>query len=103
MFLVAGGGMHDDAGGFVEDEQRFVLEQNFQRNLLRLRFGGLGVRPVNFNGVAGARGVRGLDGFAVDANVAFVNQPSNIRAPACGSTFFCAKNFPPPRAARCNG
>ena len=49
VFLVAGGGMHDQSGGLVQHQQRFVLEQNIQRNFLRLRLGGPGFRPVDFN------------------------------------------------------
>ena len=41
VFLVPGGGMHDESGGFVDDEQRFVLEQNIERDFFRLRLGGL--------------------------------------------------------------
>ena len=95
VFLVAGGGMHDQSGGFVEHEQRFVLEQNVERDFLRLRLGGPGFRPVDFNLFAGVRMMRGLDGLAVDADVAFFNQPLQ-RAARGGGKFF-AQKFVEPR------
>ena len=55
VFLVSGGGMHDQSGGLVQHQQRFVLEQNVERNFLRLRLGGPGFRPVDFDLFAGAR------------------------------------------------
>ncbi len=82
MFLVAGGGMHDQPGGFVQNQQGFVLEQDVERNFLRLRLGGPGFRPVNLNLFPGARAVRGFDPPAVDADMALFNQP--LQGPARG-------------------
>ncbi len=94
VFLVAGGGMHDESGGFVDDEQRFVLEQNIERNFFRLRLGGLGFRPMDFNFFAGVRMMRGLDGLAVDADVAFFDQALQ-RAARGGGKFFAEKFVEP--------
>ena len=49
VFLVSGGGMHDQPGGLVQNQQRFVLEKNVERDFLRLRLGGRGFRPVDFD------------------------------------------------------
>ncbi len=95
VFLVAGGGMDDEAGGLVQHEQRFVLEQNVERDFLRLRLGGPGVRPVDFNLFAGAGRVRGLDGLAVDADVALFDEPLQ-RAARDGGKLFAQKNVEPP-------
>ena len=95
VFLVTGGGMHDEPGGFVDDEQRFVLEQNIERDFFRLRHGGLGFRPMDFNFFACARMMRGFDDFAVDADVAFLDEPLQ-RAARGGGKFF-AQEFVEPR------
>ena len=94
VFLVAGGGMHDESGGLVQHEQRLVLEQNVQRHFLRLRLGGPGVRPVDFNFLAGARRVRGFGGLAVDADVALLDEPLQ-RAARGGGEFCPQKNVQP--------
>ena len=96
VFLVPGGGMHDDAGGFVDDEQRFVLEQNIERNFFRLCDGGSGFGPTDFNLLARVRMVRGLDDFAVDADVAFFNKP--LQRTARGGGKFFAQKFVEPLA-----
>ena len=44
VFLVPGGGMNHQPGWLVQHEQRFVLKQNLERNVLRLRLGGSGCR-----------------------------------------------------------
>ena len=90
VFLVAGGGMHDESGGFVQHEQRLVLEQNVQRHFLRLRLGGPGVRPVDFNFLAGARRVRGFGGLAVDADVALLDEA--LQRATRGGGEFCPQN-----------
>ena len=74
MFLVSGGGMHNQPGGFVQYQQRLVLKKNVERDFLRLRAGGPGFRPVNFNCFTGARRMRRFDRPAVDTNVTFFNQ-----------------------------
>src|ERR1035437_9228442 len=90
VFFVAGGGMHDESGGLVDDEQRFVLEKKIERNLLRLRLSGPGFRPMDFDFVAGVRMMRGFDDLAVDANVAFLDEPLQ-RAARDGGKFFAQK------------
>ena len=67
--LVPGGRVHDHAGRFVEHQQVVVLEKNIERDFLRLRRRGPGVRPVDFDFLAHARMVRGFDRPAVHANV----------------------------------
>jgi hypothetical protein len=75
VFLVPGSGMHDQSGGLVQHQQRFVLEQNIERHFLGLRFSGFGFRPVNFNLFTGAGAVRGLDDPPVDLDMALFYQP----------------------------
>ena len=77
MLFVPGGWMHDDAGGFVQNEQIVVLEKDIERDFLRLGCGGCRFRPNNLNLFRGARGVIGLGGFAVHGDVTFVDQPLN--------------------------
>ena len=95
VFLVTGGGMHDESGGFVDDEQRFVLEQNIERDFFRLRLGGPGFGPMDFNFFAGTRMMRRFDDFTVDADVAFFNQALQ-RATRGGGKFF-TQEFVEPR------
>jgi len=94
VFLVTGGGMHDESGGFVDDEQRFILEQNIERDFFRLRLGGFGIRPVNFDFFARVRMMRGFDDFAVDADVAFFDQ--SLQRAARGGGKFLAQEFVEP-------
>ena len=99
VFLVAGGGMHDESGGLVEHEQGLVLEQNVERHFLRLRLGGPRLRPVNFNLLARARRVRGFGGLAIDADVALFDEPLQ-RAARGGGEFCPQKNVQPPAGQR---
>ena len=94
VLLVPGAGMHDDVRRLVEDEQVLVLEQNFQRDVLGLRGGGHGLRPVDFNLLAGVRMVRGLDGLAVDADVALFDEPPDGAA-RDGGKFFAQESVEP--------
>lgn len=94
VFRVSGGGMHDEPGGFVDDEQRFVLEQNVERNFFRLRFGGFWFGKMNLNFFSGARRMGRFDNFAVDANVAGFNQ-SLERAARNGWKFCPQKSIEP--------
>ena len=92
VFLVPGGRMHDEAGGLVDDEQRFVLEQDIERYLLRLRLGRSRFGKGDFNRVAGARNMRSLGGLAVDPDVALFDEP--LHGPARGGRkFFAQKNI----------
>src|SRR5881397_3659194 len=72
--------MHDQTRRLVQDQQVVVLEQNVQRNLLRLRGGGSGRGPVDLNFLSRARTVRGFDRSAVHADVALSQQPLNRAA-----------------------
>ena len=63
------------SGGFVEDEEVFVLEQNVERDFLGLRLGRFGFGPVNGNFFAGAGRVRWFDGPTIDLDVAFLDEP----------------------------
>ena len=99
VFLVSGGGMHDQSGGFVEHEQRLILKKNVERDFLRLGFGGSGLRPMDLNLFAGARMVRGFDRVAVDADMALFNQPLQ-RAARGGGKFFTQKRVEPPGRQR---
>ena len=80
VFLVAGRRMHHQPRRLVQHQQGLVLVQDVERYLLRLGFGGPGFRPVHFDLLAGARRVRGLDGAAVDPDVALLDQPLNRAA-----------------------
>ena len=77
---LAGGRMDDAPGRLVEDEQVFVLEQDFERDFFGLRDGGRCGRPVDGNFFTGARRVRGFGGLAVDENVALLDEPLNRAA-----------------------
>ncbi len=58
--VVAGGRMDDEAGGLVDDDQRVVLEQDVERNVLRDGFGRLGRRLHEVEPVAGRDLLRGV-------------------------------------------
>ena len=94
VFLVAGGGMHDQAGGLVDNEQRFVLKQNIEWNFFRLRLGGSGFRPVNFNLFTRVWRMCRLHNFAIDANMALFNQPLHCAA-RDGGKFSAQKRVEP--------
>ena len=94
VFLMAGGGMHDEPGGFVDDEEGLVLEEDFQRDFLGLRLGGAGVGPMDFHLLAGPGRVGGLDHVTVYANVALFDQPLQGAA-GDGGEFFAQKNVQP--------
>src|SRR6266571_777692 len=67
--------MHDRAGRFVEHQQVVVLEQNVEREFLRLCGGRSGGRPVNLYPLARPRMMRCFGRIAVHANIALFNQP----------------------------
>jgi len=89
VFLVAGGGMHDESGGLVEHEQGFGPRTKCRAAFLRLRLGGPRLRPVNFNLLARARRVRGFGGLAIDADVALFDEP--LQRAARGGGEFCRR------------
>ena len=94
VFLVAGGGMHHDAGGLVQHEQRFVLEQNIERDFFRLHLGRSRLGPVDADLVAGMRAVGGLDDLAVHQDVALLDQA--LQVAARGGGIFFGKIFVQP-------
>ena len=74
-FAVARAGVDDEPGGFVEDEEVFILEKNAQRNLLRGEGGGGGF-PGNFqnHGVALAQDERGFGRGAIHESASITNK-----------------------------
>ena len=72
--------MHDHAGRFVEHEQIVVLEQNIEREFLRLCGGRAGGGPVNLDSLADPRMMRWFDRIAFHTNVPLFNQPLNRAA-----------------------
>ena len=83
VFFITRCRMHDDASGFVQHEQRLIFVNDFEGNIFRLGCGGLGFWDLNTHNFACARRVRGFRGFAVDRDMAFLDQPLN-RAPRQG-------------------
>ena len=94
MFLVSSRWVNYEAGWFIDDQERFILKQNIQRNVFRLRLGGTGFGPMNFHRFSGTRGVRGLDGFAIHADMALFNQPLH-GATRNGGKFFPQEGVEP--------
>ena len=88
-FAIAGTGVHNEAGGFVDHEQVLVFEENPQRNFLRGE-GRLGGFFGNFqnHGVPFAENERGFGGGAVHegASVAYESlQPRSRKIRASGA------------------
>src|ERR1700730_8002723 len=66
---VAGGGMDDEPGGLVDDEELVVLVHDVQRDILRRDFGVRRGRNGEANAVAGVDAIAGIaDGGAVVRN-----------------------------------
>ena len=99
VFLVSGRGMHHQPGRFVQNQQRFVLEKDVERNFLGLRFSRPDYRPVDFDLLAGARTVRGFDCVTVDADVALFDQSFECNS-RNGGKFFTQKGVEPPGRKR---
>ena len=70
VFEIAGSGMHDDAGGFVEHDQVGVLVQNVERNFFRQRFQWTRWRNFDAHFVAGTHPVTRFDRLTVDEDLA---------------------------------
>jgi hypothetical protein len=85
VLFVTGGWVNDEAGRFVYHEQGVVFEKNIERDFLGLRFGWTGFRPFDLDLFASAGSVSGLDVAAIDANVAFFDEPLD------GATRNCRK------------
>ena len=71
---VAGGRMHDHPLGFVDDEQVFVLIDDVERDILRLRFDRLRVGQRQRDGVAGGDLVFFVGRRAVAQHLPLFNQ-----------------------------
>ena len=96
MLFVADGRMHDQAGLLVQDHERFVFEQDLQRDLLRLREGRPRLGPMDIDLVPGARSVGRLYDPAVDADMTLFNEALN-RAARDRGELLAEKSVEPPR------
>ena len=74
MLLMPGAGMHDNSCRLVQDEEIVVLENNVERDLLRLRFDLLDFRFAHFHLVAGSDEIPRPGRFPVVADELFSNQ-----------------------------
>jgi hypothetical protein len=74
VFLVSGGGMHDQAGSLVQNQERLVLEEDVQRHFLSQGFGRLRLRPSHLDAFPGPRRVRGFHPGAVDQDMPLFNE-----------------------------
>ena len=100
--LIARGGMHHQARGFVEHDQIRILMQYCQRNILRLRQGGDGGRDFKRVKRTGADGLgRFLQTLAVAAGMARDNQ--GLDAGAGERTYRLSKEAIGAHAGRFNG
>lgn len=86
MFLVPSCRMDDQSDRLVQDQQRLVFMKNIQGHVFRLRFSRASLRPMNFNLFACAGSMSRLDGFAIDPDVAFFDQPLDC-TPGDGGKF----------------
>src|ERR1041384_4319566 len=66
--------MHDEARGFVDDDEIVVLVQHVERDIFRFRFKRPWRRNLHADLVARAHFVAGLVLLAVDERVALINQ-----------------------------
>lgn len=74
-FAVSRAGVDDEAGGFVEDEEVFILEKNAQRHLLRGEGGGEGfLRNFQYHGVALVQDERGFGRSAIHAGASITDE-----------------------------
>src|SRR6185436_7709124 len=69
--------MHDQSRRLVHYQKVGILEQDVERYVLRLRFSGACLGPVNFDYFTGTRMMRRLDGAAVEQDVTLLDQPLN--------------------------
>lgn len=83
---VARAGMDDEAGGLVEDEEEFVLEQNPERHFLGgERRGGGFLGNFQDHGVAIAQNERGFGGIAVHQRAAVADESLQTGAGKIGT------------------
>ncbi len=74
-FAVARARVDNEASGFVEDEEVFILKKNAQRNFLRGEGGGGGfLRNVQNNGVTLAQSERGFGWSAIHEGASITNE-----------------------------
>ena len=72
---VSRAGVDDEAGGFVEDEEVFILEKNAQRNFLRGEGGGGGfLRNFQYHGVTLAQSERGFGRSAIHKGASITDE-----------------------------
>jgi hypothetical protein len=83
---VARAGVDDEAGGFVDDEEMFVLEKNAQRNFLGgERRGGGFLGDFQNHGVALAQDERGFGRGAIHQNASIANEALQAGAREIGT------------------
>jgi hypothetical protein len=80
MAGVASGGMDDEAGGLVEDEEVRVFVEDIERDILGLQEGGLGGGLGDSHESAVADGVAGFGGFSGEGDVALFDEGLEARA-----------------------
>lgn len=71
---VASGGVDDHAGGFVDDDEVGIFVEHGERDGFWLVFQRAGSRNLNRDGIAGARLVTRLAGFAVNKHLRVIDQ-----------------------------
>ena len=77
---VAGGGMHDETGGFVEHDEIAVFKEHVERDVLGFGGRGSGWRLGDGDVVADAQLCAGLDLAAIHQDVAGLHEILNARA-----------------------
>lgn len=77
---ISRGGMDDHAGGFVEDDEVVVFEQDFQRDVLRCVVQRDGFGHDDGDAVAELYGIARLGGVAVDLDVLLADERLDPRA-----------------------
>jgi len=74
VFGVARRRMDDQPGRFVQGQEVVIFVEDFQRNVFRLGYGGLGLRPVDSDDFAGAGTVGGFGVAPVDLNMTLMEE-----------------------------
>ena len=85
---VAGGGVDDEAGGFVQHNHAVVFKHNIQRHGLGREGGGfVAVLDVHFQGFAADESLFGAGNLAVEQHVAVFNPSAQAAAGIIGQQF----------------